>query len=248
MIPFKTKDFTFSIPSSFDDLKMNDLKFIKENLEDNEKIIERLTGLKINTLLKIDLDKIIQTLDFINEPLKEIEESNLIKIDDKYYLLPEDITLKTWYQQIEAFKAYKNGDLNTVVAVYLEPLIRGKKKPKPKKTKELSKKLDKLTVQEFFGAFNYLEKQILLLSERIKNMPQPKITPEQIEAGAESFNVLGDFNTIDDMAITYAKTHEEILLWPYSIIFNKLYRNNLNSIFESKYSNIMRNKSTGNDS
>ena len=104
MIPFKTKDFTFSIPSSFDDLKMNDLKFIKENLEDNEKIIERLTGLKINTLLKIDLDKIIQTLDFINEPLKEIEESNLIKIDDKYYLLPEDITLKTWYQQIEAFK------------------------------------------------------------------------------------------------------------------------------------------------
>ena len=127
-------------------------------------------------------------------------------------------------------------------------MIRGKKKPKPKKTKELSKKLDKLTVQEFFGAFNYLEKQILLLSERIKNMPQPKITPEQIEAGAESFNVLGDFNTIDDMAITYAKTHEEILLWPYSIIFNKLYRNNLNSIFESKYSNIMRNKSTGNDS
>lgn len=243
MKPFKTKDFCFQIPSSFDDLKMDDLKFIQENIKDDVKIIERLTRLDIETLSKIDLTPIIETLDFLNEPLKEIEPKQLITIDNNSFLLPEDITIKTWYQQIEAFKAYQNGDRNTVIAVYLEPIIRGKKKPKPKRTAKLSIELDKLTVSEFFGCFNYLEKQIETLSERLNNMPKPKITPEQIEAGAEKFNVLGDFVTIDNIARDYSKTHNEVLLWSYSIIFNILYKNNLNSIFESRYSDIMQKKS-----
>ena len=88
----------------------------------------------------------------------------------------------------------------------------------------------------------FLEKQLKELIESEQNLPRPRITPEQIEAGAESFNVLGDFNTIDEMCRTYPVLHEDVVLWSYSIVFNILYKNNLNSIFESKYSDIMTRK------
>lgn len=242
MIPFKTKDFSFSIKSDFRDLTMKELNYIKDNIEDDVKTAECLTGLTVDQLSRIDLTPIIDVLQFINEPLKDIEPRQLITINDKAYLLPERIITKTWYQKNRAFKYYESGELALVIATYLEPIIRGKKKPNEKKVVELAKQLEDLSVYDFFACFNYLELQIKDLAERLNNMPQPTITPEQIEAGAEDFNILGEFVSIDNIARTYSRTHDEVLLWSYSTIFNILYKNNLNAIFETKYSAIMTKK------
>jgi len=242
MIPFKTKDFSFSIKSDFHDLTMHELNYINENIKDDVKVAECLTGLSIDKLSKIDLTPIIDVLQFLNEPLKDIEPKQLITIKDESYLLPERIFSKTWYQKNRAFNYYEKGERALVIATYLEPIIRGKKKPKEKKVIELAKQLENLSVYDFFSCFNYLELQIKDIAEKINNMPQPKITPEQIEAGAESFNVLGEFVSIDNIARTYSRTHDEVLLWSYSTIFNILYKNNLNTIFENKYNSIMTKK------
>jgi hypothetical protein len=242
MIPFKTKDFSFSIPSDFNDITMRDLLFIKENIDNDILIAERLTGLKIEQLSRMDLTPIIETLNFLNTPLSEIEPKQLITVNNTSYLLPEKIISKTWYQKNRAFEYYEKNEKALVIATYLEPIIRGKKKPKEKKVVELSKQLNALSVEQFFGAFNYIELQIKDIAKKLNDMPQPRVTPEQIEAGAESLNVLGEFLSIDNIARTYGKTHNEVLMWSYSTILNILYKNNLNTIFETNYSRIMTEK------
>ena len=242
MIPFKTKLGSFKIPSNWSDLKMSDLQYLRDNIKDDVKIAERLTGLNIEQLAQIDVTPIRSVLDeLFSVKVEDIEPKEYITVNDKDYLLP-NVKVKTFFQKLEAFKAWQKGDVQKVLSIYLEPLIRGSKKPKPKKTEVLKKEFSKLTVQEFYSSFNYIESQLKELVKMEQDMPKPPTTPEQIEAGAESFNVLGDFNTVDLLAGGDVLKHEAIYMMPYITIYKKLFRNNLNSIFEDRYSKIMQRK------
>lgn len=242
MIPFKTKLGSFKIPSNWSDLKMSDLQYLRDNIKDDIKIAERLTGLNIEQLAQIDVTPIRSVLDeLFSVKVEDIETKEYITVNDKDYLLP-NVKVKTFFQKLEAFKAWQKGDVQKVLSIYLEPLIRGSKKPKPKKTEVLKKEFSKLTVQEFYSSFNYIESQLKELVKMEQDMPKPPTTPEQIEAGAESFNVLGDFNTVDLLAGGDVLKHEAIYMMPYITIYKKLFRNNLNSIFEDRYSKIMQRK------
>lgn len=249
MIPFKIKSSsifkrskTFKIPSSFFDITMNDLGFYSEHSKEPVKVAERLTGLPNDVLNEIDVTPIAEVLEFMSEPLNEIEPSRLINFDGKDYLLPDDINQKSWYQKIEAVKAYQNGERSKLIAIYLQPIMSRKVKPKDKKIELVSTQFGGFSVYDFFKAYNYLELQILEIIENENNMPHPKTTPEQIEAGAESFNVLGVFNSVDNLAKAYSKDHDQILMWSYSRIFNILYKNNITAIFDINYSRIMTRK------
>lgn len=243
MIPFKTKFGSFEIPSTWNDLTMDDLNFIKSNIDDDIKIAERITKLSIEQLSKINIEPIRSVLDeLFSVQVKDIEPKIYISLENGDFELPADIRLKTWYQKLEAFKAYQNNNHELVLSIYLEPIMRGKKKPKPDKIEVLSKSFGSLSVWEFYSSYNFIEKQIEDLIKAENNMPKPEVTPEQIDAGAESFNVLGDFNTIDIITQGKIWKQDKVLMLPYIVIYKKLYRNNLNTIFDTKYSEIMTAK------
>lgn len=242
MIPFKTKLGSFKIPSDWNDLTMLSLQYIRDNIKDDVKIAEELTGLSIEELSCIDVTPIREVLEQLFEiKVEDIEPKEYISFNNNDYALP-NVKIKTFFQKLEAFKAWGKGDIQKVLAIYLEPVVRGKKKPKPKKTEQLKQELSKLTVWEFYSSYNYIERQLKELVKMEQDMPKPPTTPEQIEAGAESFNVLGDFNTVDLLAGGDILKHEAVYLMPYITVYKKLFRNNLNSIFDIKYSEIMQRK------
>jgi hypothetical protein len=84
--------------------------------------------------------------------------------------------------------------------------------------------------------------RLIKLIERDNERLKSDITIEQKMAGIDSFNELGDFNTIDMIAEKYNYTHEQVEQLPYNLIFLILLKQNISSKFESNYSTIIQNK------
>jgi hypothetical protein len=241
MIKFKSKIGDFKLATSYSDITCREYKQMRDNPEDHISIVKMLTGLKEDKIVFLDLDEIAQYLEFLKVPaLDSLEEDCFIDYGTMK-ILPEKISQCTYSQKIVATKYLLNNDVEGVVATYLQPLVLDGKFNSSEVEKIKEGLLD-MNVSSVYSAGLYLISQLKEIVEREAELLKSEVTEQQKRAGIESFNVLGEFNTIDMIAKDYKYTHKEVEELEYDLIFLILYKNKLTSTFEKNYSEIMKEK------
>ena len=239
MIKFKTKIGDFNLATSYSDITCREYKQMRDNPEDHIAIVKILTGLTEDKIVFLDLDEIAQYLEFLKVPaLDSLEEDCFIDYGTMK-ILPEKISQCTYGQKIVATKYLLNNDVEGVVATYLQPLVLDGKF-NSSEVEKIKEGLLSMKVERVYSAGLYLINQLKEIVEREAEFLKSEVTEQQKRAGIDSFNVLGEFNTIDMIAKDYKYTHKEVEELEYDLIFLILYKNKLTSTFEKNYSEIMR--------
>jgi hypothetical protein len=239
MIKFKTKIGDFNLATSYSDITCREYKQMRDNPEDYIAIVKILTGLTEDKIVFLDLDEVAQYLEFLKVPaLDSLEEDCFIDYGTMK-ILPEKISQCSYGQKIVATKYLLNNDVEGVVATYLQPLVLDGKFNSSEVEKIKEGLLD-MNVSSVYSAGLYLINQLKEIVEREAELLKSEVTEQQKRAGIESFNVLGEFNTIDMIAKDYKYTHKEVEELEYDLIFLILYKNKLTSNFEKNYSEIMK--------
>lgn len=245
MIQLKTKLRSFEVPSSYADITIEDLEFIRANVNDQLAIAERLIKVPSDELVNMDMLLIQECLSFLNVTVVDsVEEREVITINEKPYLLPEDFTQCTWAQKIIASDAIKNSNLQRLLSVYLQPVYDDKdfSNDSLNRLPEIEKHFQKLSVEEVYACIKFLMNQFIERNKMEEKLLKPNVTIDHQRAGIAMFNVLGDFNTIDEIAGGDVLKHDAVLMLDYITIFNKLLKNNLTTKFENNYSEILKKK------
>ena len=223
MIRFKTKLKNFDLPTSYSDVTIDDLEFFKANHDSEIAIIERLTGLNAIEMQMIDLDSISSYLSFLSESPLEIESVDGFIIEGKYFTIPIDIGEETYLKKIQAVNCLAQSDVVGLVQTYFDISNIGTH-----------------SVELIYSIANNLIAQINGLIERDSAHLKSDTTHEQKLAGIDTFNELGEFNTIDMIARNYSYTHLEVESLSYNLIFLILYKQNIQNRFEKNYNEIMQ--------
>ena len=239
MIKFKTKIGDFKLATSYSDISCSEYKQMRDNPEDHIAIVKILTGLTEDKILFLDLDEIAQYLEFLKVPALDSLEEDVYIDYGNMRILPEKISQCTYGQKIVATKYLLNNDIEGIVATYLQPIIF-ETKFDSSKVEQIKESLLGMNVSSVYSAGLYLINQLKELVEREAELLKSEVTEQQKRAGIESFNVLGEFNTIDMIAKDYKYTHKEVEELEYDLIFLILYKNKLTSNFEKNYSEIMK--------
>jgi hypothetical protein len=216
MIKFKTQIKDFNLPTSWSDIKFSD--YLKLQSSNEIEAIKILTGLNEVEILILDIEVITPYLEFLQEDFTKFEESNFINDIE----LPFDLGQESYEKKILACR-----DISNVYEVI-----------------KLYSGIDclDLNCDAVFQAYCYLLNRLIKLIERDNERLKSDITVEQKMAGIDSFNELGDFNTIDMIAEKYNYTHEQVEQLPYNLIFLILLKQNISSKFESNYGKIIQDK------
>ena len=241
MINFKTKIGDFNLATSYSDITCKDYKQMRDNPDDHVVIVKILTGLTEDKIVFLDLDVIAQYLDFLKVPALDSLEEDVYILYGHLRILPEKIGQCSYAQKIVATKYLLSNDIEGIVATYLQPVIY-KSKFDSSKVEQIKGSLLDMNVSSVYSAGLYLINQLKEILERENELLSSNITEEQKRAGIESFNVLGEFNTIDMIAEKYKYTHKEVEELDYDLIFLILYKNKLTTNFEKNYSEILKEK------
>ena len=216
MIKFKTQIKDFNIPTNWSDLKFSD--YLKLQSSNEIEAIKILTGLNEIEISMLDIEGITPYLEFLQEDFTKFEESNFINDIE----LPIDLGQESYEKKILACRDISN--VREVIKIYSDVDC-----------------LD-LNCDAVFQAYCYLLNRLIKIIERDNERLKSEVTIEQKMAGIDSFNELGDFNTIDMIAEKYNYTHEQVEQLPYNLIFLILLKQNISSKFESNYSKIIQDK------
>jgi hypothetical protein len=216
MIKFKTQIKDFNIPTSWSDIKFKD--YLKLQSSNEIQAIQILTGLNEVEILMLDIEVITPYLEFLQDDPTKFEESNYINDIE----LPFDLGEQSYEKKILACR-----DISNVYEVI-----------------KLYSGVDclELDCEVVFQAYCYLLNRLIKIIERDNERLKSDITIEQKMAGIDSFNELGDFNTIDMIAEKYNYTHEQVEQLPYNLIFLILLKQNISTKFEKNYSDIIKDK------
>jgi hypothetical protein len=216
MIKFKTQIKDFNLPTSWSDLKFSD--YLKLQSSNEIEAIKILTGLNEIEILMLDIEAITPYLEFLQEDFTKFEESNFINDIE----LPIDLGQESYEKKILACRDISN--VREVIKLYsgVDCL--------------------ELDCEVVFQAYCYLLNRLVKIIERDNERLKSDITIEQKMAGIDSFNELGDFNTIDMIAEKYSYTHEQVEQLPYNLIFLILLKQNISTKFEKNYSEIIKDK------
>jgi len=216
MIKFKTQIKDFNLPTSWSDIKFSD--YLKLQSSNEIEAIKILTGLNEVEILMLDIEVITPYLEFLQDDFTKFEESNFINDIE----LPIDLGQESYEKKILACR-----DISNVYEVI-----------------KLYSGVDclNLNCEVVFQAYCYLLNRLIKIIERDNERLKSEVTIEQKMAGIDSFNELGDFNTIDMIAEKYNYTHEQVEQLPYNLIFLILLKQNISSKFESNYGKIIQDK------
>lgn len=216
MIKFKTQIKNFNLPTSWSDIKFKD--YLKLQSSNEIQAIQILTGLNEVEILMLDIEIITPYLEFLQDDPTKFEESNFINDIE----LPFDLGQESYEKKILACR-----DISNVYEVI-----------------KLYSGIDclELDCEVVFQAYCYLLNRLVKIIERDNERLKSDITIEQKMAGIDSFNELGDFNTIDMIAEKYNYTHEQVEQLPYNLIFLILLKQNISTKFEKNYSEIIKDK------
>ena len=216
MIKFKTQIKDFNLPTSWSDIKFKD--YLRLQSSNEIQAIQILTGLNEVEILMLDIDIITPYLEFLQDDPTKFEESNYIDNIE----LPFDLGQESYEKKILACRDISN--VYEVIKLYSGVDC-----------------LD-LDCEVVFQAYCYLLNRLIKIIERDNERLKSEITIEQKMAGIDSFNELGDFNTIDMIAEKYNYTHEQVEQLPYNLIFLILLKQNISTKFEKNYSEIIKDK------
>ena len=216
MIKFKTQIKDFNVPTNWSDLKFSD--YLKLQSSNEIEAIKILTGLNEIEISMLDIEGITPYLEFLQEDFTKFEESNFINDIE----LPIDLGQESYEKKILACRDISN--VREVIKIYSD--------------------IDclNLNCDAVFQAYCYLLNRLIKIIERDNERLKSEVTIEQKMAGIDSFNELGDFNTIDMIAEKYNYTHEQVEQLPYNLIFLILLKQNISSKFESNYGKIIQDK------
>ena len=220
MIKFKTDIKTFSIPSSWLDLKFSDYLELM-NIEKPIDQVKRLTGLNDFELSTIDLEPILECLSFLKDEIDDIEPNNYV-IDD--ILIPNDIGELSLEKKINVTDAISNNDIIETIRIYSNVDVT------------------KHNCYDVFGNYKFIVSQVEEIVKKENELLKSTVTFEQQRAGIDEFDKLGHFNTIDMIAEKYNYTHSEVEQLPYNLVFLILLKSNISVKFEQRYSKIINEK------
>lgn len=216
MIKFKTQIKDFNLPTSWSDIKFKD--YLKLQSSNEIQAIQILTGLNEVEILMLDIEVITPYLEFLQDDPTKLEESNFIDNIE----LPFDLGEQSYEKKILACRDISN--VYEVIKIYSNVDCL------------------ELDCEVVFQAYCYLLNRLTKIIERDNERLKSDITIEQKMAGIDSFNELGDFNTIDMIAEKYNYTHEQVEQLPYNLIFLILLKQNISTKFEKNYSEIIKEK------
>jgi hypothetical protein len=216
MIKFKTQIKDFNVPTNWSDLKFSD--YLKLQTSNEIEAIKILTGLNEIEISMLDIEGITPYLEFLQEDFTKFEESNFINDIE----LPIDLGQESYEKKILACRDISN--VREVIKIYSDVDCLN------------------LNCDAVFQAYCYLLNRLIKIIERDNERLKSEVTIEQKMAGIDSFNELGDFNTIDMIAEKYNYTHEQVEQLPYNLIFLILLKQNISSKFESNYGKIIQDK------
>lgn len=242
MIPFNTPIGNFEIPSSFEDITVEDLLYFRECIGEPLKIMERITGLKSEELTILDLDPLAPHLDFLKDNLfEELEPSRQICIDGREVVLPEDISDETWGQKLLSNQAIRNGSPLEALAIYLQP-IWDECKFDADKVPAIMEIIQKEKVAPVYSSLIYIINGLKEIAEKESKMLKPEVTFEQKAAGIAMFNELGDFNSILMIAEKFHILPKQALEIEYSTIFLTLLHIKISAKFDKRYQEIINKR------
>lgn len=220
MYKFKTALGDFNFPSSYDEITVSDLLFIQSNIDNHSVILERLTGLNTIQLSMLDLSQLDPFFDFMQQPINEIPSVDFVGEFD----LSFDFREKTFGQKVKASQHIAEGEFLEALAVYCEC------------------KVDvfmSMSVSAVYGAVNHVVNQLREMDKERFKMLNVHPTKEQVMAGIDKFDELGEFNTIDTIAQRYNYTHKQVEELEYNLVILILYRSKIQSNFETKLREIV---------
>jgi len=226
------------IPTSFYDITVREFLLMTSEGMTDLSIVEALTGLNEEQLAVIDLEPIMEALEFMRSGsiYESIEPGNFISVNEKDIAINENLIMKgTWGQKIHGTDLLKEGKMLDLLCLYLYPKFYGTKKSKPiseKKIESMRQELMPLSVQEVYSCVNFVANQLISVLETDRRMLSVKPTSDQIEAKIEIVVVLGEFNSIDLLANGNPLLYKDIEALPYEIIFPKLVKNTISTKFE----------------
>lgn len=221
MYNFKTELGNFTLPSSYSDLKVKDLKFIESHSD--VEILEYLTGFNIVQLSLLDLSEIGNYLDFLKQPLSELEHVDFISDVD----LSFDFKERSYGDKIKASNYLQSNEPFEMLKVYAGQID-----------------VENMSVSEVFGAVNYVASKLIEMDKERNAMLHYKPSHEEMLAGINKFDELGEFNTIDFIARNSNYTHEQVEQLEYNLVILILYRSKIQSNFEKKLNEQRRNTDT----
>lgn len=238
MINFKTAYGNFNLPQGYYDITCKQYKELRDNAENPIKLIQILTGLDEVKASFINLDLVAEYLSFLKTPaLDSVEEINYFEIPCRKTHHLKKIGQYTYAQKINATRLLQQQDIEGLVAEYV---VDGKLEDREKEVQFTKELILDCKVDEVYTFALKIINQLKEILERENELLKSNITEQQKRAGIESFNVLGEFNTIDMIAEKYKYTHKEVELLEYDLIFLILYKNKLTTTFEKNYSEIIK--------
>lgn len=217
------------VPSNWNELSYSQVMRIIKCTDENE-LLPIVTGLKSN-------EKILPYLNFLKESIDVSEIEPAIIYRDNLIV---DIRRKSYGQKLMLQNELKKGNVNNsicnIVAIYY--------------MEEFDNELIdseglKLQHESFFELFSValnLINQLKSINEMEAKRLSFKPSNEQLQAGIKDFDILGDFNTIDELSKYMRLTYEEIEKLEYNVVFAVLLKLNISSKFEKKYSEILSKK------
>ena len=243
---------SIKVKSSYYDLTVSEYNSIRDNIKDYLFIFSVLTGISLDEIPAYDLDEVAPFISFLNEDPREMEPLDFITINNKDFLdvsifesswanriTVKDLVLVIEPEDKDSEDEYLLTDIIELVSVYT---TKQGKKFDYNKIQETRKVLDSMPVSEVYPFGIFLEKQLIEVCKLERKKLKSKYTADQLQAGIESFDELGVFNTIDMIMKEYGFDQHKALRQEYSFIFNKLLLSNKTSKFEKRYAEILRNK------
>lgn len=218
LIPFKVGKRTYQLPGSWGELTFEQLTGYTQHIGNFNKLV----GYLLNCDEPIDASAAVPFLQWLTEPLdlKSFKASNEVG----------DLRRKPWKIKIQTHMNLK-----------ADPTIRGIANVVSVCTEEDCQimKLERL-IPMYLDITNQLTEILRVESTSLSTEP----TPQQVEAGIHNFEQLGYFNAIDDMAIAYKMSFDDVLEIEYHLIYLKLLRNKISDTFAKRYQEIVRRDST----
>lgn len=246
MIPFKKKRFgkSFLIPSSWEDLTVDQFLKVSESEKDTE-VFEIITGLNQKYY-----DRIKPYTTFLESEIdiSEIESKEYFLLKDEIFKVP-DVSSCEYGQKIVFGQKHRSAILSDkimvsfpeLISVYLQPVIFCEKFD----IEKLDGCMDiilKMPIFDAFGIYMNILDQYSKLIEKEQATLFSSTTFEQESAGVEKFNQLGEFNTIDNIATNYKYTHNEVEKLEYNLVYLILLKQKISSDYEKNYSLQMKLK------
>jgi len=196
---------TYQLPTNYDELTWQQYCSVINNLE--RPILDRLhtvTKIPIDDLLQlsvIDFGKLCEILSFIDIP----------QVGEHYGYSDIDINVGAGtYGQLEKARQAITQSKHWVLAAQKVGLIY------------LNEDINDLNLAVAMGKVKAMFHAINSFLNKYKDLWSVEVEAEEEMAGAEVFRKFGSFPTIDRLAITYGKSHDEVLEMAAEIVYTKL--------------------------